>query len=402
MKETGFMKNVSSSRIQSIGAYAFAEVDKLVLELKKQGFKPIDFGVGDPREPTPEFIRDACKKAIDLRKSAGYPSYIGTFEFRNAVAVWIKKRFNVDLDPQTEISSTIGSKEAVFNFHEGFVNPGDYVLIPNPGYPPMTRGTLFAEGHVFYLNLLEENQFLPKLQDIPSDIIKKTKVIWINYPNNPTTSMAPKSFFKEVIDFGHDNNIIIASDEAYSELYYDKKPLSILELEREGVITFNSMSKRSKMTCYRIGWVAGDEEIISIFRKVKTNIDSGTATFIQDAAISALNDETHVEQARNDYREKKDILMKAFRKIGLETREPEGTIYIWQKTPNGMSSLDFVKKLLDEKIAIVSTPGAWISEEVNGINPGQNYVRFALVPTIEETKQAAERLIQNNNLIFQN
>lgn len=389
------MKIIPSDRVQSIGSYAFAEVDKLVLKLEKQGIKPTDFGVGDPKEPTPELVRTACKKAIDDRKSAGYPSYIGTFEFRNAVAVWIKKRFNVDLDPQTEITSTIGSKEAVFNFHEGVINPGDIVLIPNPGYPPMARGTFFAEGHVYYLNLLEENDFLPNLQDIPPDIVKKTRVLWINYPNNPTASIAPKSFFKEAIDFGHDNNIIVASDEAYSELYYDKKPMSILELDREGIITFHSMSKRSKMTCYRIGWVAGDEEVVSIFRKVKTNIDSGTATFVQDAAVAALSDEKHVEEARNDYKKKKDIMMAAFREIELEIREPEGTIYIWQKAPHGMSSLDFVKKLLDKNIAIVGTPGAWISEEARGVNPGENYVRFALVPTIGETKQAADRLVKN-------
>jgi len=259
----------------------------------------------------------------------------------------------------------------------------------------MNRGALFAEGVPYFLNLLEENNFLPNLQEIPSDIVKKTKVLWINYPSNPTAAMAPKSFFKEVIDFGHDNHIIIASDEAYTELYYDKKPMSILELDREGIIAFHSMSKRSKMTCYRIGWVAGDVELISIFRKVKTNIDSGTPTFIQDAAVAALGDENHVEEARRDYKQKLDILMDAFQKIGLEIKYPEGAIYIWQKTPEGLSSLDFVKKLLDEKIAIVSTPGAWISNEAHGINPGEKYVRFALVPTIEETKQAAERLIAN-------
>jgi LL-diaminopimelate aminotransferase len=392
------MKSVqryASKRVRSIGTYAFAEVDKLVEGLVKQGINSTDFGVGDPKEPTPEIVREACKKAIDTRKSSGYPSYVGTIEYRTVIATWMKKRFNIDLDPKTEISSTIGSKEAVFNFHEGVIDPGDIVLIPNPGYPPMKRGTIFAEGKAYYLNLLEENDFLPKLQEIPSDIVKKTKLIWINYPNNPTASIAPKSFFKEVIDFGHDNNIIIASDEAYTEIYYDEKPMSILELDREGIIAFNSLSKRSKMTCYRIGWVAGDAEIISIFRKVKTNIDSGTATFVQDAAVAALNDEQHVVNARDEYRKKKNIMMNAFKKIGLTTREPAGTIYIWQKCPEGVSSLNFVKKLLHKDIAIVCTPGAWISDEEHGINPGEGYVRFALVPTIKETKEAAERLIEN-------
>ncbi len=389
------MKIIASNRVQSIGSYAFAEVDKLVDELEAKGIQPTDFGVGDPKEPTPEIIRNACKKAIDARATAGYPSYIGTPEFRGAIAKWMKWRFNVELNPAKEISSTIGSKEAVFNFHEGIINPEDIVLIPNPGYPPWTRGTIFAEGRPVYLNLLDENDFLPNLQEIPQEIVKKTKLLWINYPNNPTASIATKAFLKEVIDFGQDNNIIIASDEAYSELYYDKKPISILELEREGIIVFNSFSKRSKMTCYRIGWVAGDENLISIFRKVKTNIDSGTATFVQDAAVAALNDEKHVEEARNEYRQKKDVMIKAFKEIELEVREPEGTIYIWQKCPPGVSSVDFVKKLLDKDIAIVSTPGVWISDEVNGINPGEGYVRFALVPTLEETKKAAERLIKN-------
>ncbi|MHA1266407.1 MAG: aminotransferase class I/II-fold pyridoxal phosphate-dependent enzyme [Candidatus Helarchaeota archaeon] len=389
------IKIFASNRVQSIGAYAFAEVDRLVDKLKQQGIVPTDFGVGDPKEPTPKFIRNACKQAIDARKSSGYPSYIGTFEYREAIANWMRRRFHVDLDPETEISSSSGSKEAVFNFHEGVINPGDNVLIPNPGYPPMNRGTLFAEGRVYYLNLLEENNFLPNLQEIPPEIIKQTKVLWINYPNNPTGSIAPKSFLKEVIDFGQDHNIIIASDEAYTELYFNEKPMSILELEREGILAFYSMSKRSKMTCYRVGWVAGDSELVSIFRKVKTNIDSGTPTFIQDAAVAALQDERHVEEARKDYKKKLDMVMGAFKQIGLEIRYPEGTIYVWQKTPEGLTSLDFVKKLLDKKIAIVATPGAWISTEAHGVNPGENYIRFALVPTIEEIRQAVERLITN-------
>jgi len=395
MKEVTANKNYASKRILSIGTYAFAEVDKMVQTLEKEGIMPTDFGVGDPKEPTPELVRNACKEAIEKRATAGYPSYIGTIEYRTAIAEWMERRFNVKLDPETEISSTIGSKESIFNFHEGVIDPGDIVLIPNPGYPPMARGTLFAEGRPYYLNLLEDDDFLPNLCDIPLEIVKKTKLLWINYPNNPTASIAPKSFLKEVIDFGHENNIIIASDEAYSELYYTKKPMSILELDREGIIAFNSFSKRSKMTCYRIGWVAGDTELVSIFRKVKTNIDSGTATFIQDAAVTALSDEQHVIEARKEYKQKRDIMIEAFKKIGLKIKEPMATIYIWQKCPEGITSLDFVKKLLNRKIAIVCTPGCWISEEVNGINPGEGYVRFALVPTIEEAKAAADRLIAN-------
>lgn len=381
-----------SNRVKSIGSYAFADVDKEVAKLKEKGINPIDFGVGDPKAPTPEIVREACKKSLDKRATSGYPSYIGSAEYRNAIAGWSKKRFNISLDADREITSTIGAKEAVFNFAEGFVNPGDYVLIPTPGYPPYERGTLFAEGKSYFMPLLKENSFYPQLDKIPEKIVKKARILWVNYPNNPTTVMATREFYKEVIDFGHDNNILIASDECYSEMYYDKKPRSILELDREGIVAVNSLSKRSNMTCYRVGWLAGDENIINVFKKVKTNIDSGTATFIQDAAIAALSDEKHVEQMRQEYRQKRDILIGAFDTIGLENCKPEATFYIWQKTPAGMLSVEFAKKLLQPDIAIVTTPGAWISNKVGDLNPGEGYVRFALVPSLEETKQAAERI----------
>lgn len=388
------VKVVASKRVQSIGSYAFKDVDDLVARLKAEGVEPIDFGVGDPKAPTPTVIRVACKKAVDIRKTSGYPSYVGSKEYRTAVAEWIKKRFGVSLDPEKEITSTIGAKEGIFNFAEGFVNPGDIVLCPNPGYPPYERGTLFAEGVPYFVNLVEKNNFLPVLSEIPKDVVAKAKILWINYPNNPTTALATKEFLKEVIDFGHDNNIIIASDECYSEMYYDEKPMSILELGREGIVAFQSLSKRSNMTCYRIGSVAGDENIISVFKKVKTNIDSGTTTFIQDAAIAALSDEKHVEKMRKEYATKINIFTKAAKTVGWPVCKPKGTFYIWQKCSDSLSSVDFSKKLLQKEIAIVTTPGPWISKEVDGFNPGEGYVRFAFVPTIEQTKVAAERLMK--------
>ncbi|HJW85583.1 MAG TPA: aminotransferase class I/II-fold pyridoxal phosphate-dependent enzyme, partial [Candidatus Brocadiaceae bacterium] len=384
-----------SKRLQSIGAYAFAEVDKEVEKLKALGITPIDFGVGDPTVPTPEIVRKATQKGVVARKSSGYPSYIGALGFRQAIAQWMQKRFGVSMEPATEISSTIGSKEAVFNFPEGVVNPGDVVIIPTPGYPPYTRGTLFAEGVPYYVPLLPENNFLIDLKSIPDEICKKAKILWINYPNSPSGAVAPLSYLKEVVEFGQRNNIIIASDEAYSEIYFKEPPHSILEVTKEGVIVFNSFSKRSAMTCYRVGWVAGDKRIIDIFKKVKTNVDSGTATFIQDGAVAALSDETHVEKMREEYRIKRDVLVEAFRRIRLTDCTPEATIYLWQKVPQGMTSVDFAKKLLSPDIAIVTTPGAWISDKTaNGLNPGEGYVRLALVPSIKNTKEAAKRIIK--------
>ncbi len=381
-----------SYRVDAIGSYAFADVDNIVADLKKQGIEPIDFGVGDPTLPTPEHIRNACVMGIEKRKSSGYPSYIGEPEYREKVAWWSKRRFGVDLDPETEVMSTIGSKEAIFNFPEAFINPGDYTMALNPGYPAWSRGTHFAEGKTYFLNLLPENHFLPDLTSVPAEVVKKSKILWINYPNNPTTAFPTELFFKEVLEFCEIHNIIVASDESYTENYYDTQPLSILELKKEGVVVFQSLSKRSNMTCYRVGWAAGDERIISGFKKVKPNIDSGTATFIQDAAIAALDDETHVEQLRADYRAKRDIMVDAFAAIGAPKCVPEGTIYIWQKVPESYTSVDFAKKLLQKEVAVVTTPGSWLSREVHGVNPGEGFIRLALVPALEKVHEAAERI----------
>lgn len=381
-----------AERVKAIGSYAFADVDNLVEELKKKGIEPIDFGVGDPTTPTPALVRSACKEGVETRRSSGYPSYIGEPEFREAVAAWTKKRFGVELNPDTQIMSTIGSKEAIFHFPEAFINPGDYALALNPGYPAWSRGTHFAGGRTYYLNLLPQNSFLPDLESVPDEVLARTKIVWINYPNNPTTAFPTEEFYNEVLEFGEKKNIIIASDEAYTENYYDEPPISILQLKKDGVVVFQSLSKRSNMTCYRIGWMAGDRRIIEAFKKVKPNIDSGTATFIQDAAIAALRDETHVEELRKEYRTKRDLIVDAFSRAGLPRCAPRGTIYIWQRVPDGYTSLSFAKKLLEPEVGVVTTPGSWISQEAHGVNPGEGYIRLALVPPMKKIEEAAERI----------
>ena len=388
------MRIVASKRVTRLPVYAFAAVADKVDELKAAGKAPIDFGVGDPTTPTPKLVRDAVAVGLDKRRSAGYPSYVGAREYREAVARWNAKRFGVELDPDTEVASTIGSKEGVFNFAEGFVNPGDVVIVPSPGYPPYTHGTSFAEGKCYYYGLTRENGFLPDLGAIPASVCKKAKVMWINYPNSPSGALAPLGFLEEVVEFGHRHNIIIASDEAYSELYYtDEPPHSILEVSKEGVIVFQSLSKRSAMTCYRVGWVAGDERVVKVFKKVKTNIDSGTATFVQDGAIAALADERHVAAMRREYRRKRDILAKALTAAGLDDCTPDATIYLWQRVPKGMRSEAFVMKLLGLDTPIVVTPGAALGHALKrGANPGEGYVRFAFVPSIPDTKRAAKVL----------
>ena len=291
-----------SRRVAALGDYAFAEVDLEVAKLRARGIEPIDFGVGDPTAPTPEVVRRATAAALEARQTAGYPSYVGDQAFLDAVSAWIERRFGVSLDGATEVSSTLGAKEAVFNFHEAVVDPGDVVLCPSPGYPPYSRGTRFAEGEPYHLPLLAERRFLLDFAAIPDAVARRAKLLWLNYPNSPSGAVAPRSFYQEALEFAASYDLIIASDEAYSELYYEAPPLSILNVARERVLVFNSLSKRSAMTTYRIGWVAGDPDLVALFRKVKTNIDSGTPTFIQDGAVAALADETHVRAFRAEYR----------------------------------------------------------------------------------------------------
>jgi LL-diaminopimelate aminotransferase len=381
-----------ADRVNKIGSYAFADVEDIVTQLKNEGIVPIDFGVGDPVLPTPRVVRDACRESIEKRKSSGYPSYIGEPEYRKTVSWWSRNRFGINLDTETEIMSTIGSKEAIFNFPETFINPGEYTLALNPGYPAWSRGTHFAEGKTYPLNLLPENNFLPDLKSVPRNVLRGAKMLWINYPNNPTTAFPTRTFYEEVIDFCEKHNIMLLSDESYTENYYDDPPMSILQLKKEGVVAFQSLSKRSNMTCYRIGWIAGDRRIIAAYKKVKTNIDSGTVTFIQDAAIAALKDEKHVEELREDYRKKRDIMVEAFTKIGLPDCKSKGTIYLWQRVPEGYTSLDFSKKLLEKEIAVVTTPGSWLSHKAHGVNPGEGFIRLALVPPIDKVKEAAEKI----------
>jgi LL-diaminopimelate aminotransferase len=382
----------ASERLNRIPKYAFAEINAKVAELKAAGVTPIDFGVGDPSEPTPDFVIEALGEAAKKHARSGYPNYTGSDYFKEECAGYMERTFGVKLDPATEICSNIGSKEAVFNFPEGFVNPGDVVICPSPGYPPYKTGTIFAEGVPYYAPLLEENDFMLDYEAIPEDVAAKAKIIWINYPNSPTGAVATREYYEGLIAWANANDIIIAADEGcYIDVYFGERPLSILEVGREGVVVFYSLSKRNNMTGYRVGFVAGDPKVIDIYKRLKTNIDSGTANFVQDAAVAAMRDTDHVEIMRKLYMEKGTMLIEALTEMGLETKAPEATFYIWQKVPG--SDVEFAKKLLDPAIGIVVTPGSLISDEcTGGVNPGAGYVRFALMPTMEEIKIACDKL----------
>lgn len=382
-----------SKRISQAKAYPFVEIRKKIDALEAQGITPIDFGVGDPKTPTPQFIIDALSDSAKKHAASGYPSYIGDISYRKSCAHYMQREFGVFLDPNTEICSSVGSKEAIFNFPLGFINADDIVICPTPSYPVYKTGTEFASGQAYLVPLLKSNNFLIDFEAIPIEIANKAKIIWINYPNSPTGVIAPKEWLQGLISWANKHDIIIASDEGcYIDLYFEEKPHSILEIQKEGIVVFYSLSKRSNMTGYRAGFVAGDKRIIDGFKQVKTNIDSGTPNFIQDAASAALIDDDHVAAMRKEYAEKRDILIPALQKLGFPKTLSNSTFYLWQETARNTSDIEFADRLLDH--GIVVTPGSFISDPINGINPGSNFVRFALVPTIEEVRRAAKIISQ--------
>ncbi len=378
-----------SDRLKVLPPYLFAELDRKKEEKIAQGVDVIDLGVGDPDLPTPKPIVEAAKKALENPENHKYPSYVGKLEFRKAVADFYKRRFGVELDPKTEIITLIGSKEGIAHFPLAFVNPGDIVLCPDPAYPVYKIGTIFAGGTPYIVPLKEENNFLPDLESIPEDVAKKAKIIWINYPNNPTSAPPTLDFYKKLVEWAREYNVIVASDNAYSEIYTgSEKPPSILQVEgaKDVAIEFHSLSKTYNMTGWRLGWAAGNKELVAGLGKVKTNVDSGQFGAVQDAGIAALNlPEEEVEKLRDVYRERKKIMTEALEKIGLQVYKSDYTFYLWIKVPEGYTSSEFVGRLIDEA-GIVCTPGNGFGEY------GEGYFRISLTVPTERLLEAAERI----------
>jgi LL-diaminopimelate aminotransferase len=384
-----------NANLKKFSTYAFAEVEKARDEAQNRGFRIIDFGVGDPTEPLFEGAMIGLQRGARKHSRSGYPSHIGMRGFRQAASEWLGRRFGVRVNPETQVTSTAGSKEAVFHFPFAFINPGDCVLMPSIGYPPYKAGTVFAGGTPVYYKLQESNNFLPNLDEIESilEVNRSIKIIWINYPHNPTTVIADGRFFENLIELSQSYNVIIASDEAYTEIYAEEKPHSILEFTDDWsrLIVFQSLSKRSNATGLRVGFAVGGEEVIGHYRNLRTQIDSGVANSIQEAAICALRDEEHVGRMRELYNRKRSIMTAALGDIGL-LYWSEATLYVWARTPE--SSLEFSNSLLrldkDKKIGINTTPGSMLA--LNNEEDADRYVRFALVPTLEDTELAADLL----------
>jgi len=383
------MRIEMAKRIDQIPPYLFAEIDKKKEEMRKKGIDLIDLGIGDPDLPTPKPIIERLKKAAENPKNHRYPSYEGMIEFRTAVAQWYERRFGIRLDPETEVLSLIGSKEGIAHIPLSFVDPGDIVLVPSPGYPVYRVSTLFASGTPYFLPLRKENGFLPNVSQIPESVAKKAKLLFINYPNNPTSAVAEKSFFEEVVDFARRYRIIVCHDAAYSEVAFDGyHPLSFLQVEgaKEVGVEFHSLSKTFNMTGWRIGFAVGHSEILAGLGRVKTNIDSGLFQAIQEAGTEALNHfDTPLPEIINIYERRRDRMVKGLRELGLELDQPKATFYLWIQVPKGYTSGQFATVLL-EQAGIVATPGNGFGED------GEGFIRMALTVDEKRLNEALERL----------
>ncbi len=377
-----------SERLKKLPPYLFAEIDRKKAELKRKGIKFVDLSVGDPDIDAPVGVLKALASASRIKENQKYAFDAGKSKFRRTIKKWFKKRFKVSLGEESEILPLIGSKEGLVHFPLGVVNSGDYVIIPTPGYPGYRGAAIFSGAKIYETSLLERNKFLPDLKKIPLKVRNKAKIIYLNYPNNPTTVLAPLGFLKEAIKFCSKYGIILAYDNAYSEVYFDQKPRSILEIKgaKEVAIEFHSLSKTFCMTGFRIGWACGNKNLIKALLKVKTNIDSGIFGAIQEAGNVALEKESaYVVNLRMILRERRDYFVDNLTREGFKDIYADSTFYIWMKIPSRFkSSLDFSKYLLTEK-RIIATPGLGFGKS------GEGFIRFALTVDKNRLRQVFKK-----------
>lgn len=376
-----------SQRLQQLPPYLFVEIDRARREALAQGRDIINLGVGDPDQPTHQVIIDAMKKSIQDASNHHYPFDAGVPQLRTEIAKWFKKRFAVDLDPVSEIYPLIGSKEGLAHFPLAFVNPGDKVLLTEPAYPAYQAAVTFAGGKIQYLPIKASNDFLPKMSDIEE--VKNAKMIIVCYPNNPTAAVADRKFYEELVRVCKEKGIIIVSDLAYSEVYYDGiKPPSIFEVPgaKDIAIEFHSFSKTYYMTGWRLGWACGNPQLIAGLAKVKSNVDSGVFNAVQHAGIAALNmNPAEIEDMRNCYQERRDALINGLRSVGWKIDPPKGAFYVWARLPSKYpDSMTCAKAFLDEA-NIVVTPGIGFGKS------GEGYVRMALTVPVDRIHEAVAR-----------
>ena len=377
-----------SPGIRRIEPYPFEELDRRKAEALGAGRELIDFGVGDPREVTAPFIRDALREAIEPISS--YPRAAGLPELRLAVSGWIGRRFGADVDPDTQVLPLLGSKEIVFSLAQATLDPGagkDVVLVTAPGYTIPERGARYVGGDVRRLPLLEADGFLPDLDAVDEATWNRTSILWLNYPNNPTGAVASLDFLRHAAERCRRHDVLLASDEAYSELWFEgPPPVSALQVgDLTNVLAINTLSKRSSMTGYRSAFAAGDPDLIGALKALRPSVGVTPQEFVQRASIAAWNDETHVEDNRARYAEKRQVFIELFDRHGVRITGSVATFYLWIAVPGGRPSLDWALDLID-RAGVIVAPGSFFGTE------GEGYVRMAMVPTLTECERAAERL----------
>lgn len=377
-----------SNKLKKLPPYLFAEIDRQKSELREEGISFIDLSIGDPDIPAPDSVIQTLHKSAKQKENQKYALDQGKLGLRKAIAVWFQGRFGVTLDENKQILPLIGSKEGLVHFPLGVINPGDYVIVPSPGYPGYRGAAVFSGAKIHELPLLEKNNFLPNLDSIPRAVCNKAKIIYVNYPNNPTTVVAPVAFLAKLVKFCAKYGIILVYDNAYSEMFYEQKPVSILEIKGadEVAIEFHSFSKTFCMTGFRVGWACGNESLVKILLKVKTNFDSGVFGAIQEAGETALLDWRYAEKVRTILRERRDVFIYGLKKIGFHDIYADSTFYVWTKIPRQYkSSIDFAAHLIQKK-RIIATPGVGFGRY------GEGFIRFALTVDTKVLKRALDIL----------
>lgn len=380
-----------ANRVKRLPPYLFAELDRKKEEIMKSGVEVIDLGVGDPDLPTPDFILKSMTKEIQKGENHRYPSYIGTIKFREAIAAWYLKRFGVSILPVSEAIALIGSKEGIAHFPLAFINPGDITLVPDPAYPVYSIGTKFAGGRPYSMPLLREKGFLPDYTKIPEKVRRGAKILYLNYPNNPTAAVATKKFFKDTVDFARAYDIIVCHDAAYTEIYYGNyRPPSFLQVPgaKKVGIEFHSLSKTYNMAGWRIGFAVGNRHLVGGLGKIKTNVDSGVFTAIQAAGARALRTGNgSAKKIRDLYARRRDLLVQGLREAGFDPQVPKASFYIWMPVPKGYRSSRFATYLLEET-GIVCTPGEGFGKH------GEGFVRFSLTLAEKQLEEVIKRVMK--------
>lgn len=380
-----------SSRLSKIPPYLFAELEKKIADKKAAGIDVISLGIGDPDTPTPSNVVAAAQQAVADPSTHQYPSNRGRTEFREAIADFYLRRFGVTLDPDTEVMPAIGAKEAIFNLNLAFLDPGDVALASDPGYPVYTSGPLLIGAEPYLLPLRPERGFAPDLSAIPADKLAKAKLLFINYPNNPTGAIVPDGFFEEVVEFAKANDILVVHDASYTETSYEGyKPPSFLETPgaKEVGIEVFSLSKGFNMTGWRVAAVVGNAEAIATYWRLKTNIDSGLFEAVQLAAVEALSASTDAEVATMNgiYERRRDLVCDALAEIGVDVKRPKATIYIWAPIPDGFANAaEYCEHVLEESAVVISPGGAYGAS-------GEGFFRISLTTPDERLTEAVERL----------